>query len=94
MPWWPAQFLDDDGIPVSNGKLYTFEAGTSNPQPLYTNVLLTIAYPNPIVLDAAGCVGAPVYCLTTPAYKYWLKDANDVTVRGPFDFIIASAPSA
>src|SRR5262245_51970224 len=94
MPWAFPQFLDDDGIPVSGGKLYSYEAGTSTPLPLYTDSALTVAYSNPIILNAAGSVSGPIYCLTTPAYKFWLKDANDVTVRGPFDAIIASAPAS
>ena len=94
MPWVFPQFLDDEGIPVSYGKLYSYEAGLATPQPLYTDPGLSVAYTNPIQLDAAGCTSGPVYFLTSPAYKLWLKDANDVSVRGPYDFIIGSAPSA
>ena len=96
MPLFLPQFLDDDGIPLTGGKLYSFEAGTTTPQPLYTDPQLTpgLEYDNPIILDAAGRPPGPIFALTTPAYKYRVDDANDVTVIGPCDFIISSAPSA
>ncbi len=94
MPYVFPQFLDDDGIPVSGGKLYTYIAGTSTPQSLYTDSALLIPYSNPLILDISGRPPGPVFCLVSPAYKYLVTDANDVTVVGPYDFIIASAPSA
>lgn len=94
MPVPLQQFLDADGIPVSGGKLYAYQAGSSTPQNMYTDSALTIPYTNPIILDIAGRPAGPIYLLTSPAYKFLLTDAEDAIVWGPVDQIIASAPSA
>ncbi len=90
------QFLDDDGKPLAGGKLYSFEAGLATPQALYTTPALTPGseWSNPLILDASGRPTGPIYMLASPAYKFRMDDANDVTVWGPVDAIIASAPSA
>lgn len=75
------QFSDQNGAPLVGGKLYTYLAGTSTPQPLYNNVSLApgTEYANPIILDAAGTIGGAAY--TAPvSYKYVLQDANGVTM--------------
>ena len=88
------QFCDETGVPLAAGKLYSFEAGLSTPLPLYTDSALTIPYTNPIILNADGRTPGPVYMLTAPAYKFRVDDANDVTIIGPADAIIASAPAS
>lgn len=90
------QFLDANGVPLAAGKVYFFQAGTSTPQNTYTTSTLTpgTEWSNPIVLDSSGSFTGPVYLLTSPAYKIRVDDANDVPVKGPWDSIIASAPSA
>ncbi len=94
-PWLFSQFLDDDGIPLSGGKVYSFQAGLSSLQSTYTTSTLTpgTEFTNPIILDAAGRPSGPIYLLTTPAYKFVITDANDVTLQ-TWDNIIASAPSS
>ena len=69
------QLSDDDGNPVSGGKLYSYQAGTSTPQQTFTDVDLLVANANPTILDAGG--RATVY-LGPVAYKFILKDATDV----------------
>ncbi len=93
MPFIP-QFCDELGAPISGGKVYSFEAGTSTPLALYTDSLLTVAYSNPIILNSDGRPAGPIYMLTTPAYKLRVDDANDVTIIGPADAIIAAAPAS
>lgn len=90
------QFFDNDGNPLAGGKLYSFIAGLTTPQALYTTPALTpgTEFSNPLILDASGRPTGPIYLLTTPAYKFRMDNANDVTVWGPVDAIIASAPSA
>lgn len=73
------QFSDQNGAPLVGGKLYTYTAGTSTPQPLYTDVGLTTPFSNPIVLDAAGTLGGPAYTASV-SYKYVLQDSNGVTL--------------
>lgn len=49
------QQLDSLGHPLNGGKLYLIQAGTtSTPQSCYQDSGLTIPWPNPITLDAAG----------------------------------------
>jgi hypothetical protein len=69
--------LDNNANPVSAGKLYTYLAGTTTPQPTYTDVNLTVANANPVVLDSAG--RATVF-LSGTSYKFVLTDANDVPI--------------
>lgn len=69
--------FDANGNPLSEGKLYTFEAGTSTPKTTYTDVNEGTANPNPIILDADGY--ADIY-LIEGAYKFVLKDASDAEI--------------
>jgi hypothetical protein len=69
--------LDNNANPVSGGKLYTYVAGTTTPQPTYSDVNLTVANANPVVLDSAG--RATVF-LSGSSYKFVLTDANDVPI--------------
>ena len=56
------QQLDELGKPLSGGKLSFIQAGTtSTPQNCYQDTALTLAYPNPLTLDAAGRV-PQVFC--------------------------------
>ncbi|MET4295445.1 hypothetical protein ABIB06_005971 [Bradyrhizobium sp. LB8.2] len=51
------QQLDELAHPLIGGKLYLIQAGTtSTPQSCYQDTALTLAYPNPVTLDASGRV--------------------------------------
>lgn len=75
-----AQFFDGNGNPLSGGKLYTYEAGTTTPQVTYTSSAGTILHANPIILDAAGRVpgSSEIWLVDNAVYKFVLKDGNDV----------------
>jgi hypothetical protein len=77
LPWVKPQFFDAAGDPVASGKLYAFVAGTTTPQPTYSDVSLTTANANPIVLNAAGESATTIYLLPT-GYKFRLDDAANV----------------
>ena len=79
LPWIKPQFCDAAGNPVASGKLYSFVAGTTTPQPTYHDVDLddTHANANPVVLNAAGQSPTTIYLRPT-GYKFRLDDANDV----------------
>lgn len=49
-----AQFFDNNGDPLTGGKLYTYAAGTTSPQATYTSAAGVSAHSNPIILDAGG----------------------------------------
>ncbi|OSI87376.1 hypothetical protein BSZ24_27950 [Bradyrhizobium canariense] len=49
------QQLDELAKPLGGGKLFLIQAGTtSTPQNCYQDTSLTLAWPNPVTLDAAG----------------------------------------
>src|SRR4029450_2314379 len=77
LPWVKPQFFDAAGDPVASGKLYAFVAGTTTPQPTYSDVSLPTANANPIVLNAAGESATTIYLLPT-GYKFRLDDAANV----------------
>lgn len=48
------QFLDGAGDPLSSGKLEFLVSGTTTNKTTYSDINLTVANPNPVVLDANG----------------------------------------
>lgn len=71
------QFLDANGNPLANGKVYTYAAGTNTPKATFTTQAGNIANTNPVILDSAG--RATIWI--EGSYKFVVTDANDVTVR-------------
>lgn len=71
------QFLDDDGNPLSGGKLYTYAAGKTTPKATYTNEGGATPNSNPVVLDSAG--RAVVFL--TGSYKFRLEDSLGNLIR-------------
>ncbi len=77
-------FYDLNGLPLSGGKLYTYIAGTNEPQDTYTDNTGLFVNSNPIVLDAFG--GCDIFIKTNSdelgnienAYKFELFDKNGV----------------
>jgi len=70
------QFFGTDGLPLVGGKLYTYAAGTTTPLATYTDNTESTFNTNPVILDSAG--QANVWLPDTTAYKYILRDANNV----------------
>lgn len=75
-----AQFFDNNGVPLSGGKLYTYEAGTTTPKASYTTSAGNVAHSNPIVLDSAGRVSgsSEIWLTEQQPYKFILKTSEDV----------------
>lgn len=80
------QFFNDNGDPLTGGKLYTYAAGTTTPAVTYTSQDGGTAHSNPIILDAAGRVADEIWLSVDQTYKFQLKDANDVLI-GTYDNI-------
>jgi len=72
------QAIDANGNPYAGGKLYTYFAGTTTPQPTYQGLGTGSPNTNPIILDSAG--RATIFLLPDTRYKFVLYDANDVLV--------------
>jgi len=86
-----AQFFDDNGVVLSGGLLYTYEAGTTTPLATYTSSSGSVPHTNPIVLDAAGRVpGGEIWLNSAVAYKFVVKDADFVLI-GTYDDIFGVA---
>ena len=75
------QFFDDNGSPLSGGKLYTYLAGTTTPAVTYTSLSGLTSNANPIILDAAGRPAQEVWLTSGVSYKFVVKTSTDVTIR-------------
>ena len=76
------QFFDNNGNPLSGGKLYTYAAGTTTPSVTYTTSTGNVAHPNPIILDSAGRVpdSHEIWLSRNEFYKFVLKNSLDVEI--------------
>jgi hypothetical protein len=78
------QFFDNNGVPLSGGLLYTYQAGSSTPLATYTDINGTIANPNPIVLNSSGRLNDEVWLTYGFNYKFVLQTSAAVTL-GTYD---------
>jgi len=86
-----AQFFDDNGDPLSGGKIFTYAAGTTTPKATFTDFTGATPHANPIILDAAGRPPSEVWLTYGDSYKFILKDSLD-TLVGTFDNIDGIPP--
>jgi len=76
-----AQLFDNNGNPLSGGKLETYQAGTSTPLATYTSSTGNTAHTNPIVLDSAGRVpGGEIWLNFAYLYKFVVKTSTNVLI--------------
>lgn len=76
-----AQLFDNNGDPLSGGKLFTYEAGTTTPLAAYTSSSGSTPHTNPIILDAAGRVpGGEIWLDYSKLYKFVVKTSTDVLI--------------
>jgi len=75
-PFTKAQWLDNSGLPLAGGMLFTFAAGTSTPAATFTDSTGSTPNPNPVVLDAAG--RADVWLNAGTAYKLIMQNSLGV----------------
>lgn len=83
-----AQFLTDNGDPLTGGLLYVYTAGTTTPATTWTTNSGAVANTNPIVLDAAGRTPNEIWLNSGATYKFILKTSTGVLV-GTYDNIPA-----
>lgn len=79
-----AQFFDNNGSPLTGGKIYTYASGTTTNQATYTSSSGSTAHSNPIILDSAGRVPGGEIWLSALQYKFVTKTSADVTI-GTYD---------
>jgi len=82
---------DAVGAPLSGGKVFTFEAGTTTLKAVYTDPGATVPHTNPVILNARG---EAIIFWATGLYKVRVEDASGVLVYevDPFDPQVAVAP--
>lgn len=69
-------FNDLNGDPLSGGKVFTYEPGTTTPKDTYQDKDQVATHTNPIILDSRG--EAEVWL--NGEYKFVIKDSNDVEI--------------
>ena len=81
-----ASVFDINGDPISGGKLWFYEAGTSTPRATYSDAGLTVANSNPVVANSAGRFGE-IFLTPAVGYKVVLTDADDAVIwtADPYD---------
>lgn len=79
-----AQFFDNNGDPLTGGKLYSYIAGTTTPKATYTTSTGAVANPNPIIMNAAGRTPDEIWLEVGVQYKFILKTSADITI-GTYD---------
>ena len=73
-------FLGTTGLPLSGGKLYTYQAGSSTPLDTYTDNNGTVANSNPIIFGSDGKIPSELWLTYGYNYKFVIKDYNDVLI--------------
>lgn len=74
------QFFTNGGLPLKEGLIYTYEAGTTTPKATYTMRDGMVQNANPIELDATGRPPQEIWLLED-AYDFDLHDALDNPIR-------------
>lgn len=70
------QFFNNNGDPLSSGKVYFYEVGTSTFKDTYTSSAATTVNPNPITLNAGGkSPSGGIYGIGT--YRQVVRDKNN-----------------
>src|SRR6266581_7046184 len=72
------QFLDNSGVPLTNGVLYSYQAGTTTQQATFTDSSGTVQNTNPVAFGSGG--RAQIWLSVGSFYKFVLCLQND----GPF----------
>jgi hypothetical protein len=80
-------FVDTNGNPCSGCLLFSYAAGTTTPQPTFTDSTGLVVNTNPVILDAAG--GAQIWVNFNP-YKFVLQTATGGSIWS-VDHVTASS---
>ena len=76
LPFITQFFTDASGNPLSSGKLCTYAAGGSTPQATYSDVTLSTANANPVILSSNGRPTSGAIFLSGTSYKFELRTAG------------------
>jgi len=84
-------FYDNSGNPLSGGKVYTYQAGTSTPLASYTDRGGLTPNANPVVLNSAG--RASIWLSTNVAYKIRVDDSAGNVIATVDDYYAGADPA-
>lgn len=88
------QFFDNNGVILSGGKIYSYEAGTTTPAATYTSSTGATPHSNPIILDSAGRVpGGEIWLPAGINFKFALYTPLDILL-GTYDNVGSIAAGA
>jgi hypothetical protein len=82
-----AQFLDNNGKPLTSGVLYSYTAGTTSQLATFTDYTGLIANPNPIPFGSGARVS--IWLTTANLYKFVLCSQNDGATCAPADVLFS-----
>ena len=69
---------EEDGKPLSGGKVYTYQSGTTTPLATYQDEAQSIINTNPVILDSNG--DAVIRLIEDQAYRIVIKDSMDSVI--------------
>ena len=88
------QFLDNNGMPLSGGKIFQYEAdSTSVQQATYTDNTAFVANANPITLDSSGRLPTEIYLVDGQSYNLVLTMPDGTTVLTYVDNVVGVLPA-
>jgi hypothetical protein len=71
------RFVDNNGVPLAGGKVFTYAPGSTTKQATYTDAGGATPNPNPVILDSRG--EAAIWFDQTLAYKVTLSPQRTPT---------------
>lgn len=77
-PAFRQQFLDNNGLPLAGGQIFTYAAGTTTPLATYTDESGLTPNTNPVILDASG--SANIW-IGDDSYKFVLEDSLGNSIK-------------
>lgn len=75
------QAFDNNGLPLANGKIYTYIAGGTTPQATYTTSAGNVQNANPVILSTYGRPPSEIWFLADQTYRIDIKDQNDNLIK-------------
>lgn len=89
------QFFTNDGLPLNGGRIYTYQAGSTNPLTTYTDFNGNVPNSNPIILGTDGRPSLEIWLSEGYNYKFVLQDADGNLIQTYDNIygIIAAVPT-
>lgn len=74
--WIQAQYLDNSGMPLAFGEIWTFVTQYNETVETYTDSTGTVENSNPIILDSSGRLQTGIWLKAGTSYRLVLRDSN------------------